>query len=40
MADDEGGADMEVEKDSKDGPRFVVKKWCVRAAPAAAAQSA
>ena len=25
MADDE---EMEVEKDSKEGPRFVVKKWC------------
>ena len=25
MADDE---EMDVEKDSKEGPRFVVKKWC------------
>ena len=25
MADDE---EMDVDKDSKEGPRFVVKKWC------------
>ena len=31
MADDE---EMEVEKDSKEGPRFVVKKWCSRPVPA------
>ena len=27
MAD---GDEMEVDKDTKDGPRFVVKKWCAR----------
>jgi len=34
---------MEVEKEgegSGEAQRFVVKKWCVRAVPAAAAQSA
>ena len=26
MADDD--AEMDIDKDGKDGPRFVVKKWC------------